>query len=808
MIKEAQEHTRPSFRVSDSKKRAKDFEYTKKVIDYLIGCSFFIEDVVAPGQDNRDIRLFYEAYNMKLPESYFNYVTNPLNSSNADYKNWPARLRPYSIIRPNIDLLEGEYDKRPFNFVVKVNNTDAVNIAQDQEYQALLASLEQMFINELNARGAKTGQPTQEVEPPAKIKAKFSSNYKDERAIQGEAALNILIDDLALEETFKRLFKDWLVAGESYSYKGARGKDIVYERVSPLDLDYDKAPDTEYVEDGSWVVRRMFMTVPDIIDNWYDELTSQDIDIIEQEDGQYSFRTSSVNGFDHQRADDDLKRSKCEVFHVVWKYQVKIGILTYSNSLTGEIEEMEVPETYKPAEGESVEWYWINEVWEGYKLAETLYVGIQPIPNQRNVMNNLSVCKLPYNGKKFSDVHSQNISIVEMGLPYEILHRILHFQLEKTIAKSKGKILLMDINAIPKKDGWDEEKFFYWSEANGFGLVNRNQIGVDKSYNQYNVVDMGLYEHISNLIEVMEYTKTEWDELIGITRQRKGKTEASETATGVNSAVYQSSVISERVFSRFEEWIQRELMGLMDCSKLAWIDGKKRLWHGDDMRTLMFTMDPIQYSETEFGVYVSKSPRDIQSLEMVRQQVQAFAQNGMAPSTMIDVVRARSLSKLQQILREKEAESMEAQQKMNLSEQEAEERKLMIEQQFAQMNATIEKDLMEAEYDRKEDIEHIKGAYSTYKNVEGTGDNNANGIPDPVEVQRNLIDAEAEQRSYSVERFKAVAQDRQKHRELDIKEKELKQKEQEMKVKKQIEDKKASVALKNKVVGEKSKSKK
>jgi hypothetical protein len=69
------------------------------------------------------------------------------------------------------------------------------------------------------------------------------------------------------------------------------------------------------------------------------------------------------------------------------------------------------------------------------------------------------------------------------------------------------------------------------------------------------------------------------------------------------------------------------------------------------------------------------------------------------------------------------------------------------------------------------------------------------------------MDAEAEQRSYSVERFKAVAQDKQKHRELDIKEKELKQKNQEMKIKKQIEDKKASVALKNKVAGE-GKSKK
>lgn len=794
-MQEQQEKNRPSFRVLDSKKRAKDFEYTKKIMNYLIGCSYFVDEAMTNGEETRDIRLLYEAYNMKLPESYFNYVTNPLNSTNPNYKNFPARIRAYSIIRPNIDLLEGEYDKRPFNFVIKINNPDAVNQAQDQEYQAILQSLEQQFVNELNKRGANTGQDSQEVELPEKIRGKFTSNYRDERAIQGEAALNILIDDLALEEIFKRLFKDWLVAGEMNSYKGVRGKDIVYERVSSLDIDFDKAPDTEYIEDGVWTVRRIFMTLPDIIDNWYDELKAQDIDVLEEDDGHYSFRANSADaGFNAQRADEDLKRSKIQVFHVTWKYQIKIGIVSYADPTTGGLEEMEVPETYKPAEGEHVDWYWVNEVWEGYKLAESLYVGIQPIPNQRNVINNLSVCKLPYNGKKFSEVHSQNISIVEMGLPYEILYRIIHYNLELTIAKSKGKIVLLDQNAIPKKDGWTEEKFFYWAQANGFGLINRNQLGVDKSYNQYQVLDMGLYDHISNLIEVMEYVKEEWDELVGITRQRKGKTEASETATGINSAVYQSSVISERIFSRFEEFVQRELAGLLDCSKLAWIDGKKRLWYGDDMRSLIFNMDPIEYSETEFGIFVSKSPRDIQSLEMVRQQVQAFAQNGMSPSTMVDVVRARSLSKLQQILREKEAESMEAAQKSQLSEGEAQERLEMIKGQFVELQGIIDERLINVEYDRKEDVEMLK-----LSGVDQTGPSAA--AIDPHAGQKLDQDRELKEKDLAhKDKFETVKAG-QKNRELDIKERELK-------VRKEIADKQASVALKNKVVGEKSKSKK
>lgn len=796
----SQTDTRPSMRVPLSKKIANKFEYTKTVIDYYIGSSFFLDEIIQ-GYGARDLRRFYAAYNMQLPEKDFTYVTNPLNSSNPAYKNWPAKLRPYSIIRPNVDLLEGEYEKRPFNFTVKVNNSDAVNRALDEEYSLLLSSLEQQFINELNARQANTGQPSQEVELPAKLKAKFSSNYKDERAIMGEAALNIIIDDLFLEETFKRIFKDWLIAGEVYSYKGVQGKELTYERVSPLDFDFDKSPDTEYVEDGQWAVRRMWMTMADIIDNWYDELKDQDIDMIQDTTGSYSFRTASSSGFGNNRVDEDLRRSKIPVFHVTWKYLTKIGILSYPNPITGEIEQMEVPETYVPdkAAGETVEWFWINEVWEGYRIFAGLYVGIQPIPMQRNKANNFSACKLPYNGKKFSEVHADNISIVEMGIPYEELHRVLHFNMERTIAKSKGKIVLLDQNVVPRQNGWTEEKFLYWAEANGWGMINRNQIGVDRGYNQYQVLDLGLYQHIENLVEIMNFVKTEWDELLGITRQRKGKTEASETATGVSNAVYQSSVISERTFSRFEEFVQRDLLGLLDYSKLAWREGHKRLWFGDDMRSMILDISPEQYSETEFGVFVSRSPRDIQSLEIVRQQVQAFAQNGMPPSTIVDVVRARSLSKLQQILREKEVESVEAQQRAAEAENEVAEKIEMIKGQFSELQGLIDERLINIEYDRKEEIEHIKGAYSTYRNVEGTGDNNANDIPDALEVRKQFADETDKTIKRTIEQQKLAIQSRQKDRELDIKERELK-------VRKEIADKQAKVALKNKVAGESKKS--
>lgn len=806
MAEQLTEKTRvPKLRISDKDKRANDFEHTKTLMDHYISCVTFIDEIINP--QIRDIRIFYEAYNNRLPDSYFRYVTNPLNSSNEEYTNWPARLRAYSIIRPNVDLIEGEYENRPFAFTVKVHGADAANQHQEALYQQILNSLEQQFINMLNESGQDTGVPTQETPIPEKLKQLHSSNYRDQRAVMGETALNIIVDQQQLEEKFKRMFRDWLIAGEVCSYKGMRGGRMVYERVSPLDLDYDKSPDTEYIEDGQWAVRRLYMTTADLQDVFYKELEEKEIDLIEDENGHISFRTVGTGTQRALRDDRDLRRTKVVVFHVTWKYLKKVGILSYTHPVTGEIEEIEVPETYKPEKelGESVEWYWVNEVWEGYRVGSGvgsatagMYFGIKPLEGQRSLVNNMSSCKLPYNGKRFSDTHSQNVSLVEMGLPYETLHRILHFQLEKTIAKSKGKILMMDFNAIPKKFGWDEEKWLYWADAMGLGMVDRNQPGVDKSYNQYQAVDMGLYQHINNLIELMEYVKREWDELLGVTRQRKGQQQASDSVRGTQAAIQQSTTISEKVFSRFEEFVRSELQGLLDVSKLAWQDGFNATYQGDDLRTQILQIDPGIYQEADMGVYVSRSPRDLQNLELVRQQVQAFAQNGVNPSTIVDIVQARSLSKLSTILKEFEAKSMEAQQQSAMSEQEGAERLETIKGNFAELQGVIDERLMNVEYDRKEEIEHIKGAYSTYKNVEGTGDNNANGIPDALEVRKQFASEEDSRVKSLIEQAKMKIQERQKDRELDLKEEELT-------VRERIAKKNNETQLKNRVAGEKAK---
>ena len=195
--------------------------------------------------------------------------------------------------------------------------------------------------------------------------------------------------------------------------------------------------------------------------------------------------------------------------------------------------------------------------------------------------------------------------------------------------------------------------------------------------------------------------------------------------------------------------------------------------------------------ETQYGVYISRSARDLANLEMVRQQVQAFAQNGAAPSTIVDVIQARSLSKLKAVLQEAEAKSMAAQQQAMLSESEAAERLEMIKGSFAELEGYLKERQINLTYDREEDLELLKQ----------TGvDQNPDSTIDPSAAQKVLLDDQNKKRELALKERSEAIKASQKNRELELKDKELT-------VRERIADKANATALKNKVVGERNKAK-
>lgn len=702
--------SKPLQKTSWAEKTEKSYDFFKRNIDWGIQTSVWANPYNA-GNRKKVLQGLYDIYNSKFPSSWFTHVTDPFSAKDPANKQWAAKIRPANIIRPNVDLLRGEYEKREFDYTIVVKGQDGYNTFLEKRKQGLHQNLSQIFINGINDALKDTGEDTQvdskQVPPPDVYAAEFAAGYKDTLAEDAQADIDNIMEEQRIQEKMSELMKDWLIAGEVRSWKDVIRDKVVYDRVNPVELDHDKSPGVKYIQDGNWACRRMFMTVPDIVDRFYDSLQPGDIEDIESMSA-----LSTSNGFyNYLQNNDNFQYNKVPVYHYVWKSLQKIGHVKGVDPMTGEPYEDLVNDTYTPDPlgAEVVDWQWVTQVLEGYRISENIYSELGPPSFQPNMIADFSKHKLTYNGLNFSDTNSDNLSIAKLGLPFQILYVILFFTFERTVAKSRGKIVLLDKNVIPTTKGWTEEKFFYYSEAQGYMLVDRNQQGADKGFNQYQVLDLGLFEHLSELIKLMDFCKQEYDGQLGINRQMKGQTYASDSASGNENAQFQSSVITEMIFADFDNFVRTEIEGLLDCSQIANRNGKRALYNKDDVGTKILDINPEYYCYSELGIMTTKSPRENAVLQRIRQYTQAMAQNGTSASALVEIETANNVAKLKGILKNIENKQMELAQQQSQNEHEMEVEKIQLQQQFAEYENLLDIEKMNQEYTRKQELVILQG---------------------------------------------------------------------------------------------------
>ena len=708
----------------------KDKEWKRACVDALVNST----DFSVSGRRNY-IEL-YKAYRGDLDEDAYSYMLNPYNTNRDEHKAFPARLRNYNIIKPIIDLFMGEKAKRPFKFMTSVTNDDVYSLKMEEEKRLMDIALQQVVINKMNEMGIPTGVESNEDQTPERVKEFMEKEYQDPRAIRGQRIVNELMKDCDLVEKFQRLFFNALVAGFTVSYKGAYGNQVIYEDLNPEDIDYAKSPDLIYLEDADWVVANRKMTKAQIYDRFYDDLEEEDIEWLEKRS------ISTPNVLEYLFRDREDKRKEIgeaelyNVYHVVWKSRVKIGELTYYDEF-GLEQTMEVDETYKPDKegGESIRWIWVNEVWEGWRIEDQIYLGIKPLRNQRRSMDNPSEAKLPYNGRV--DI----MSIAELGLNYQILYNILHYRVELSIAKNKDKIALVEINTIPKRGGWDPEKFMYYADANGYMFVDSTQTGARNEkvpFNQYQVLDMSLGKYIAEQINIMNAVKEEWEELVGVPRYRKGQVMASDSVGTTERAVFQSSVITEEMFRKFERFLEKELEGLIDMARTAWKNGRRISYIDEEYNLIFDYVDGDEFQETNYGIRVVNSSSESEKVERIREIALALAQNGEQPDMIAAVIGADNYAMIKEKLTEYVKKREQAQQRAEQAQKE-----------LAQIAEDAETQRQQAEHDLKRELKQVDKEIAMLKI-----DADRNGIPDIVEGEKLALEREKAEMDYDVKKEK------------------------------------------------------
>ena len=687
----------------------KDKKWREECVEAFINLS---NSGAGYSQKKDDLNILYDYYNGVIDEGDYNYVLKPYGKSR---KNFPSEMRNYPIIKPIIDLLLGEKSKRPLNYTVTVQNSDSIAIKEESKKELIFKNLQQHFLQAVQRQGQDVGvDPEQEIELPQHIAEMFEETYVDQRAILGQKAMNYIMQEQEVYDKIQKAWFHYLVSGEVYTHRGVRNGEPFYEVLNPLDVDYDLDPDLEFVEDGDWALVRKYVHASTVVDAYYESLSEQQI--LELEDPQHSENDVSFLYANSTGKDANAFRNRLiEVTNVYWKSRKRIGFLTYLDPETGMVEEQEVADGFRlPMEmkeqGARLTWKWVNEVWEGTRIDGRFYININPIVNQRLSLDNPSKCKLPINGRRYSNTNAKNISLVKLGIPYQLNYNIYKYRLELAIARSKDIIAQFDINMIPKK--WDMDKFMYYVEGTGIAWVDYNKEGIQLNPQHQSVLDMSI-KTIGQYISLLESILVEWEKISGVSRQRQGEIGAYEGKASSQQAILQSSHITEDLFRKFERMEQRDFQALLEYSKEAWLTGKKSMYVMPDGTQDFLDIDSMQHMESNYGIFVSDAGKDQEKLQNIKGLTQAMVQGGAKMGDIAQMLDSESFVEIKKNLKKADRVQEQLEQAQNEAEQQMQQQQM----QAAQMQQEAEN--LEREKDRQKDIEIALIGAESKKDTEG-----------------------------------------------------------------------------------------
>lgn len=806
-------------------------------VDYVVGAGD--SGFGGNGRSRSDeMQTYYDLYNSIYNEKDLKYVTNPFKQDDG----FPAMAQDYNIIKPYVDQLLGEETKRPFNFHPQRTSDIAASELQEKAKEMLMDYIQATIASKLSPEQAaryEQALATGEIQTPEAIAKYLQKDYKDIAETEAYHALQFLKRKLNLTHEFYKGWKDALIGGEEIYYIGVINGDPYVERVNPMYFDYEHSLDLEFIDDAAWCRRKMIMSATEIYDRFYDKMSERQLnellELIDQRPGAgnnpeirktsidyESIKLHKINSF----TDNPFDIDHIVVYHCCWKSFKKIGFVTLLNPETGEVEEFQVDEDYKVTGTEqSVEWDWIIEVWEGYRIGDDMYIGIQPIEYQHISADNPNSQKLPYTGVVYNNTNSKPRSLVSMMKPLQYMYIVVWYRLELALSRDKGKVAVMDITQIPKSMNIDVNKWMHYLSALGVAFINPYDEGWDipgreggkpSQFNQLSSWDLTMSNVIAEYIQLMQKIEDMVAKLTGITPQRQGQIAPSELVGNTNTAVSMSYHITEPWFWNHNQVKRRVLTMLLNTSKAAWKDSKRYLNYILDDATRAFVQLSDNFFYEDMDIFVDDSTKNQQYIDQLKQLLQPAMQNGASLLDIAEIITLDNMSMIKNRLEEIEQKRMEQMQQQQQAEQQAQQQMAEQQNQLKEeelMLKEAEMDLEKYKVDQDNATKITVAQLNAYRGAENM-DQDMNGIPDPIEIGKQALEQQKINSDIATKQLELNNKRREIEQKREAENKKIQLEKDRMKHETELQrmsDKaamdreklKAKTAIRNKVTGEK-----
>ena len=703
----------PSQRVSASERNKP--EWYANCIDWII----------SQGQGIRqqaELEVKYRVLQGDIPQEYYKKILNPYNATNEKYKRFPAVMRNYDIMKGIIRRYVSEYIKNPHDFVVGANNPEVI-LARNKKLQEELASLvEQQIaarIQQSYAEFVNQGGNPQEFNPQETIDIEafikeFNQNFIDDISAQGAELLNVikdLTDDTAF---YGNAYFNFVTFGELYTYCDVIGDKLIKRVISPRDA-FPIPNDNIFVEDYDMFACRRKLTYQQIIDEFSDYFTEKDIQFLNTYYARHSVTTPAelmfkdfenyypdiCNKFTQEERQifksnpsmsRDINADLYDVWHVVWRGEVKRNIVTYVNQaglITTRIEE----EDYKlnPEIGDiSIESVYEPQVYEGVRIG-TRNTCIYPYKARAIAYNRNG--KLPYNGITELLPGFGKFSIIDIVTPFQIFYNIVAYQREMAIAKNKLSILLIAKSLL----GTKPEETIYKMLADGTLYIDdTNDQGMLRAQ-QVRMIQADLSNYIEQLTQLMMDTEQAAKNQCDMTPQRYGEIASYAGKGTTEEAIARGSMGSVIVEFMMDMVRERDYARDLDYSKLAWIDGLDTSYRDDANNLRYVSADIDKHIYADYVIKAKNSVKESEKIDALRQFAFSAAQNGDAKMA-VAAIEGDNVAEIVKLINRFQDEKNQHEQQLK-----------QMDQQLAQMNQEFELAKIQAKGEEDRKTEELRG---------------------------------------------------------------------------------------------------
>lgn len=705
----------------------------------------------------------------------------------------PSYVKHYSILTTPINELVGELTKRPDTYRVKAFDDDS----KAEELQYKTDVLKQYVISKVKQNIATQAQQKGVQMEPEELEERTMEQVQEELDAYTSVAekwanhiLTALKAEFNLKDVMEDAFRDLLITSRQYYhvYQDNSKTGFNIEVLNPKNVWFMTTPDRKYLTDvtgrnrGAYASGKVeVMELSEIIEacpeltkaeidhlrsgledyglinaresnltngtapginsvkyDTYDPLVLQERMLIESQmkennDGLKDFLglSSSVSAFGY----------KYLVVTSYWTSKKQVGRVEFIDEFDN-LQSVLVDETYKkgtiPTEI-SLEWGWINQMYWGRRIGPDIYhMGEYKL--------------LPYNpiiGLHHEIKNTEARSLVDLMKPFQVIYNVCMNQLFELLKKEKGNIAVVNIRRIPRvKDGDGQDDIDVWeaeAEARGIMFDDDSPENTKAPVSNQSVirnVDLTRTQEIQSRYNLAVQMKNECWELIGMSKQRMGSIQATETATGTNTAIQQSYSQTEPLFVAHEYVIGQLYQAIVDAAQYTQSSNPTSTvsYINSEGTNAFITVNGNDINLRQLKVYMTNRPEDVKMFTEIRQLSQAILQNGGSAYDIVEMYSEQSIRELKnkfKRIRDKQDAMLQQQQATQQQQVEQDGQAKMADLQEKQRQHDI--DLQNENYQKQLDRIHEKELAiikaTGFGQVKSTDANN-NGIMDVLEVNK------------------------------------------------------------------------